>query len=138
MEHKATGQASFSIEPEEFLKELRRLQGPSGLDELWLSIESRIVRLTAIGSNIQVDDRGITLVPKPRSSDDQIHTGISVLFPRTPCWQCERRTDEKGAVRLSLRFPVRQEDDGVPHLLEVSIATSEAGLTVADSETRPQ
>ena len=138
-EGKSSPKSSFEISAKQFLEDLNKLPAQCSGKNLWLSVHSEIVSLTAIGSNIHADAQQIHLFPRPLESDHQAHTGISVFLPEI-AWlmNCEKRTNEHGGIRLSVEFRIRKEGDTAFHPMTVVIATSEEFLTVADSETRLQ
>ena len=138
-EDKSSPTPSFEISSENFLEELSKLPAQYSGKDLWLLVGSRIVSLIATGTNIQADAQQIVLLPRPLESDHQIHTGISVFLPSADMfWECEKRMNEHGEMRLSVRFPVRKEGDHLFHPMTVVIATSREFLTVADSESHIQ
>ena len=127
---------SFAVSEEEWLKVLIDLAPLSKPRTLWVSVDTNIFRLLCTPFQVVADERVLYLRLPPLSPDDSPLTEILVYLPNGGA-SYEKRTNEKGDVRLEMTYLLRAEG-AFPFPAKVVLSTSEEFLVLEDSEVQIQ
>jgi hypothetical protein len=129
--------SSFEVSEEVWLETLSKVSSEKTPRTLWVSLRSRIVRLLATPFQFQVYGRAIHLLLPQQSPADPPQIEIVVFLPELGVGVYEKRTNEKGQIRLSMLYPATRYGDRLSRedFVYFVIATNEEFLTVPDSET---
>ena len=130
-------ESPFEISEEEFLETTKTLTSGTGKGNVWASLQSKIASLFATPFQVQVSERTIHLLLPRQSPDNPPRIEMLIFLPKLGVGIYEKRTNEKGDIRLSMRYPANRLGDAPSlDLVEFVLATSEEFLTVADTSTR--